>query len=187
MFAGVVRLLGSLQGEKMSTMTTPKGTVLPFLDLKGKDYLQVAHRLVWFREEKPDWSIETEFTVLNDGYALAKATVKNEAGRVMSTAHKREDQKHFADFAEKAEAGAVGRALAYVGYGAQFAPELHEGDDVVDSPTPKPKAAKPAATPAKPTKSDVEVCDCGNNMMVSKYGPEPRPWYCGKCKATRPR
>ena len=28
------------------------------ISLKGKDYLQVMWRLVWFREEKPNWSIE---------------------------------------------------------------------------------------------------------------------------------
>ena len=30
-------------------METPKGTVLPFIDLKGQVYLQVMYRLVWFR------------------------------------------------------------------------------------------------------------------------------------------
>ena len=42
------------------TFKTPKGTELPLLDLRGKDYLMVAHRLVWFREEHSDWTIETE-------------------------------------------------------------------------------------------------------------------------------
>ena len=26
----------------------------------GRDYLPVAYRLVWFREERPDWGIETQ-------------------------------------------------------------------------------------------------------------------------------
>ena len=30
------------------------------MDLKGKQYLQVMCRLVWFREEKPLWSIDTK-------------------------------------------------------------------------------------------------------------------------------
>lgn len=29
------------------------------MNLKGKDYLQVMWRLVWFREEHPDWCINT--------------------------------------------------------------------------------------------------------------------------------
>ena len=45
----------------MSTVkTTAKGTSLPILKLRGKDYLEVKWRLVWFREEHPDWSIETK-------------------------------------------------------------------------------------------------------------------------------
>lgn len=170
-------------------MKTAKGTTLKMLDLKGKDYLPVAERLVWFREEKPEWTIETEYHTVNDQYAIAKATIRNELGRAMATAHKREDQKHFADFSEKAEAGAVGRALAYCGYGTQFAPEFDEGERIVDSPQ-EPRKAAPLSNVrpiSAPTKGAAEVCDCGNKMMVSKYGPEPRPWFCGKCKATKAR
>jgi hypothetical protein len=35
---------------------------------------------------------------------------------------------------EKAETGAIGRALALIGYGTQFAPEMDEEDRIVDSP-----------------------------------------------------
>lgn len=118
----------------MNSLKTPKGTVLPLINLKGKDYLQVAYRLVWFREEHSDWSLETEFVSLHETYALAKATIRDSQGRALATAHKREDAKHFADFSEKAETGAIGRALALVGYGTQFAPELDEEDRIVDSP-----------------------------------------------------
>ena len=59
--------------------------------------------------------------------------------------------------------------------------------DAPNSPEKETKPVLTVAPPAKPTKGDVEVCACGSRMMVSKYGAEPRPWYCGKCKATRPR
>ena len=35
---------------------------------------------------------------------------------------------------EKSETGAIGRALANLGYGTQFAPDLDEQDRIVDSP-----------------------------------------------------
>lgn len=131
---------------------TNRGTELQLLNLKGKDYLPVAQRLVWFREEKPLWGIETSFLALESDFAIAKAEVKDEAGRVIASAHKREDAKHFPDFMEKAETGAIGRALAEVGYGTQFAPELDEEDRIVDTPqTPRRaslNAAESAATPA---------------------------------------
>lgn len=128
----------------MKTFKTPKGTELPLMDMRGKDYLQVAHRLVWMREEHPDWSIETEFLVINEKEAVAKATVRNESGRVLATSHKSETMKDFpAGHGEKAETGAIGRALALCGYGTQFAPEFDEAERVVDSPVVT-KPSKPA-------------------------------------------
>jgi len=115
-------------------LTTKKGTELPLINLKGKDYLQVMYRLVWLREEKPLWSIETEFIKLEETFAICKATVKSDNGTIISTSHKREDKIHFPDFIEKAETGSIGRALALVGYGTQFEPDLDEGERIVDSP-----------------------------------------------------
>lgn len=125
----------------MSQFVTPKGTLLPFLDLRGKPYLQVAHRLVWFREEHPDWTIETEIFRLDNQAALGKATIKDQAGRVISTGHKYEDAKGFGDFIEKSETGAIGRALALCGFGTQFAPEFDEADRIVDSPVTRAQTA----------------------------------------------
>lgn len=113
---------------------TPKGTRLPVLSLKGKSYLQVAHRLVWFREEHPDWSIETELVSVDDRHSLVRAVIKTSEGRVLATATKRENKEHFLDHTEKCETGAIGRALALVGYGTQFAPDFDETYRVVDSP-----------------------------------------------------
>ena len=135
----------------MSSFKTPKGTTLPILNLKGKDYLQVAHRLVWFREERSDWRIETEFVALDDQSCIAKAIIRNESGQIMATAHKREDRGHFPDFMEKAETGAIGRALAYCGYGTQFcADEIDEGVRIVDAPQAKP------AVRALPVKKEIK-------------------------------
>lgn len=111
------------------------------MKLKGKDYLQVTWRVVWFRSDHPDWKLETRL-IEHDaeaGRAVFRATVSmpgNEAlsNQVLATGHKQETRKAFADYLEKAETGAIGRALAALGYGTQFA-ELDEGDgEVVDSP-----------------------------------------------------
>lgn len=119
----------------MNSFVTPKGTKLNIIQIKGKDYLQVAQRIIWFREEKPEWGIETEFVELSENSATCKCVIKNEEGRIIVTAHKQEDQKGFFDFKEKAETGSIGRALALCGYGTQFAlPDLDEGDRIVDSP-----------------------------------------------------
>lgn len=125
---------------------TPKGTELPLLSLKGKEYLQVAHRLVWFREEHPTGVIRTMLKAQQgegkDEYAVFQAEIHimTEKGPMLvATAHKKETAGGFPDFLEKAETGSIGRALALLGYGTQFAAdELDEGSRLADSPMPSP-------------------------------------------------
>jgi hypothetical protein len=114
---------------------TEKGTELPLLNLRGKQYLEVKYRLVWFREEHPTWSIETQLVSVTDTSAYAKATIRDDSGRIIATSHKFESVQGFPDFIEKAETGSIGRALALIGYGTQFcADELDEGKRIVDAP-----------------------------------------------------
>lgn len=113
---------------------TAKGTELPLLILKGKPYLQVPWRVLWFCEEKPDWSIETEIIKHDEAHSIARAIIKDPNGRIIRTATKQETKQGFADHLEKAETGAIGRALGLMGYGTQFALELDEGEKVVDAP-----------------------------------------------------
>src|SRR5271165_7205951 len=125
----------------MKVFKTPKGTELPITDLRGKDYLMVCYRLVWFREEHPDWTIKTECVDMNEKSCLFRAEIYN-GQALVSIGHKREDRAHFNDFEEKAETGAIGRALAHCGYGTQFAPDIHEGERIVDGPI-APKTVGP--------------------------------------------
>jgi hypothetical protein len=104
----------------------------------GRYYLPVAARLVWFRDEHPDWRVETEPLEIDveRGVAIFRARVMDEQGNVLATGTKMETREGFADWIEKAETGAIGRALAVAGFGTQFAPELSEGGVVhpVDAP-----------------------------------------------------
>lgn len=111
------------------------------MQLKGKDYLQVMWRLVWFREEKPLWAISTQMIAhdTESKHCIFKAEILDENGLVKSSGTGSESIRDFGDYIEKAETKAVGRALAMLGYGTQFAPELDEGDRIVDSPVPDPE------------------------------------------------
>jgi hypothetical protein len=121
------------------TYKTAKGTELPLMNLRGKEYLEVKYRLVWFREEHPDWAIETELLSVNPESAYSRAVVKDEHGRVIATSHKFESKKGFTDFLEKAETGAIGRALALIGYGTQFcADDLDEAGRSCEVVTGRP-------------------------------------------------
>jgi hypothetical protein len=125
----------------------------------SSEYLPVQWRLVWFRQECPNGSIETELVHLDleketeeenfvwnaekrrsekviktgKGLAIFKATVRDGKGGI-ATGTKMEKAASFGDWLEKAETGAIGRALAALGYGTQFAPELDEAHRIVDSP-----------------------------------------------------
>lgn len=123
---------------------TAKGTELPLLSLKGKEYLQVAHRLVWFREDHPSGVIRTMLKAQQgegqNEYAVFQAEIHimtDKGPMLVATAHKKETAGGFPDFLEKAETGAIGRALALLGYGTQFAAdELDEGTRLADAPVP---------------------------------------------------
>ena len=107
------------------------------IQLKGKDYLTVAWRLVWFREDHPGWGIVTTPVEINmeKQYAIFSCQIFDDAGKLVATATKMENIRGFGDFLEKAETGSVGRALAYCGYGTQFAPDLEEGTErILDTP-----------------------------------------------------
>lgn len=149
---------------------TPKGTELPLLNLRGRDYLEVKYRLVWFREEHPDWSIETEILSVTDTNAYARATIKDEQGRVIATSHKFESKQGFPDFIEKAETGAIGRALALIGFGTQFcADELDEGERIVDSPVDytrmRAAQSKSASEPEREDTMELEAPPSGDEGL----------------------
>lgn len=137
----------------MKTFKTKAGTELPMLNLRGKDYLQVAHRLVWMREEHPDWSIQTSLIKSTGDETVSQATVCDEKGRIIAMAHKFENQQGFPDHLEKSETGAVGRALAMCGYGTQFAPELDESVRIVDAPIVRRDAPR-WVSPSQPDARD---------------------------------
>jgi hypothetical protein len=130
-------------------------------------------RLVWFREEKPLWSIDTKLEQLTENHAVFSAKIYDENGVQKSAGYGSESIKDFRDFIEKAETKAVGRALAMLGYGTQFAPEMDECEDgkdrIVDSPVPK-KAAKEPAAPKVAAKASVNCDCCGREIKPYKNG-----------------
>lgn len=142
---------------------TPKGTELFYLNLKGKKYLQVADRLIWFREEHPNYRIWTTLVEYNEKFAIVRAEIADHEGHILQTAHQQEHVAHFQDAIAKGETAAVGRALAMLGYGTQFAqeletPETDEGPRVADAPrNPKPKQTQVSRPSPQKAPSPVQM------------------------------
>ena len=122
--------------------------------IQGKDYLPVRWRLVWFHQDTGPRAgyvtVELEhdrqagfakfFTIAWDGndeswrHVNIRGVEIDVCGRV-ATGEGSETRADFNDYYEKAATKSLGRALAGLSFGTQFAPELDEKHRVVDSPT----------------------------------------------------
>lgn len=133
--------------------------------LKGKDYLEVKWRLAWFRDQHPHGVISTTLVHLDTekGMALFKASIDDADGG-HAEGHGSETSKDFGDYIEKAETKAIGRALASLGYGTQFAPDLEEGERIVDSPVVRSNAN---TRPSAPSKQPAGNAASGEVLTVS--------------------
>jgi hypothetical protein len=115
------------------------------MDLKGKNYLPVAARIVLFRSENPDWSISTQMMQRGeDGPWYVRAEVHRPVNHpsgaiqmlLVSSAHKEIGKaKGQAGYwpGETAETGAIGRALGLAGWGTMDG-DFDEGDELADAP-----------------------------------------------------
>lgn len=118
------------------------------ISLKGKDYLEVKWRLVWFRDTHPQGQILTDLVTVSDVAVIMKATILNGEGQVLSTGYGSAPLANKAVWSgreiEKAETAAIGRALAHAGFGTQFTDE-EEGDHLADAPVERKPAPAPSS------------------------------------------
>lgn len=116
--------------------------------IKGKDYLEVKWRIVWFRDQMPAGRIITE--VVHFEPPIVRAGIYDGDGNIIASGHAQAVSEGRTVWTgreiEKAETAAIGRALAHAGFGTQFTGE-DEGEFLADSPVEKQDA--PSATWAK--------------------------------------
>tara|TARA_B100000963_G_scaffold44223_2_gene32973 strand:+ start:344 stop:886 length:543 start_codon:yes stop_codon:yes gene_type:complete len=122
------------------------------VNIRGKEYVEVKERVKYFRQEKKyeNWTIATEFPVLDSEQAVCKATIADGTQRVIATGHAHEIQSNGninkTSYIENCETSAVGRALAIMGIGVddsmasagEVADAIHQ-QDKMSKPKPKPK------------------------------------------------
>lgn len=160
----------------MSERYTPgKGD---YIKVQGnKQYLPVPQRVQWFRGEHPTWTLDTRVIELNwaEGYAVMRAEVRDDSDRLIASGTKTETRKGFGDFVEKAETGAVGRALARAGYGTEDALDL-EGDRLADAPIEQPgsrgaTASSPRVAPAADLRHQIAQALKDRNLEADALEP----------------
>lgn len=150
-----------------------------------KPYLEVAQRLIWFCEVANHLILETEIEreweiVDQDGKPVYlvrfKAVIKNEDGKILRTARKTKSIESEKDY-ETCETGAVGRVLAYYGFGTQHATQdlAENEEDLADAPTYLKKGTQNESrkvdlvSTGKPTQSDLFKKE-GSPAPINKPG-----------------
>ena len=92
-------------------------------NIRGKQYVEVNERIKFFRQEVQykNWTIATDFPVLDADNCVCKCTIANEQGRVVAVGHAHEERGssniNKTNYVENCETSAVGRALAMLGIG----------------------------------------------------------------------
>jgi hypothetical protein len=155
----------------------------------SKDYLPVQWRLVWFRSLCPEGIIETEMVHFDpnreteeevytwnqetrrseksikraNGFVVFRAVVTDGKGG-KATATKSERAASFGDYVEKAETGAIGRALAMLGFGTQFTgDDLDEQHRIVDAPVDRSTPANDSNGNERKPITSVRTATIGSN------------------------
>jgi hypothetical protein len=187
---------GSGREEQITRAFNPNDHVMQIKNRNGSaDYLPVQWRLVWFREHCPEGSIETEMLHLDldreteeegyawnnetkrsekvvkraNGLAVFRAVVKDGKGGI-ATGTKSEKAASFPDYIEKAETGSIGRALAALGYGTQFAPDLDEQHRIVDAPVDRSTPATDDNDNKRKPLASVRSATVGSNGTAAEEG-----------------
>jgi hypothetical protein len=106
----------------MEDRVMPEGIV----SIHGKDYKTVAYRVNEFREQHPDFTIQTDLVEANDVLVIVKASIFNTESRLLATGYAEEvraaSKINRTSALENAETSAIGRALSALGLGgSQYA------------------------------------------------------------------
>ena len=94
-------------------------------NIKGKEYVEVNQRLLFFRNEPAyaGWSIESDLVDLQPDRCCIKAMIRDADGRIRATGHAHEDRTssmiNKTSYVENCETSAFGRALAALGIGIE--------------------------------------------------------------------
>tara|TARA_R100000315_G_scaffold62410_1_gene43814 strand:+ start:1370 stop:1885 length:516 start_codon:yes stop_codon:yes gene_type:complete len=92
-------------------------------NIRGKQYVEVNERIKFFRQEEQykNWSLITEFPVLDSEQCVCKASIADTEHRIIATGHAHEVQGssniNKTSYVENCETSAIGRALAMLGIG----------------------------------------------------------------------
>jgi hypothetical protein len=119
---------------------------LKAVDVKGKEYIEVAQRVKAFRMIYPEGTITTDILSIENGVVTMKATAMNGDGKILATglAQEKESSSYInkTSYIENCETSAVGRALGFLGLGIDLS--IASADEMLNAVN---RQNKPAGQP----------------------------------------
>ena len=118
---------------------------LKTINIKGKEYVEVNERLIYFRKNFPNYSLTTDVVEKTDQSITILASILNEEGRVLANGLAEEFKGstfiNKTSYVENCETSAWGRALANFGIGLENSvASAEEVQNAVANSGAKPKA-----------------------------------------------
>lgn len=162
---------------------------LPTVDIKGRDYVLVKDRVLYFNEAYPEGMIQTDLTRYENGQVIVLAKVWPDAGKLeryytgWSQAKENDGYINKSSALENAETSAVGRALAMMGIGV--IESIASADEMVKATTPthnsygdeeKEWESRVSAEPEAPKTQEEK--DIDDSLAEST---EPTKKFCATC------
>lgn len=151
------------------------------------DYLPVAERVRWFRENHPDGDIDSSVFELTADRAVFQVRVSIPGGG-SATATGNETKIGFPDYIGKAETVALGRALAILGYGMGYADEFLEQREVADPTEYEVNQANPIkrAPPPPTLGGEIDLLSTTKKARAMLDAQQPTPRQATNCSAPAP-
>jgi hypothetical protein len=160
------------------------------ITLHGKPYLEVKHRIQWFRSDHPRGAIQTQRCEEPGRPLMFRASIYDSTGSLLATAHAgvpKSDERAVwtGREAEKAETAAIGRALGHAGY---LLPDLASAAPAAAGPTLAQRphwSTNPDAVQALLTRAKKETGAPLTIRQVEKILSKPLTTYTSSDKALR--
>lgn len=155
--------------------------IIKTTNIKGKDYAEVNQRIKAFRLVHPSGCITTEIVKLKDGIVTMKASVFDEAMRLLGTGYAQEKEQssyiNKTSYIENCETSAIGRALGMCGYGVDVsvasAEEVQNAINIQEEDKKKLNELSISYTELRTTLTNLG-CDFRSD--------ETNKWVCEKAK-----
>ena len=154
---------------------------LKTVNIKGKFYVEVNERLIYFRNNFPNFSLTSEVLEKTDKSILILATITNEEGRVIATGMAEEEKGstfiNKTSYVENCETSAWGRAIANFGIGLETS--VASADEV------KNAVANQETSPKKKELLSLKVDDENWNKVMSfvvQHKAKGLPWIAEQLK-----